>query len=161
MASVYENRTTSAGYRFPLQSRPRSSDFHQNCIPKEVKAHAAAASVNTQGQTSKHSEAAYGKLDAVTQDKVWKQAVDNEKKGVKSWEENWGFMTEFDAMGRPKTPNEVPEHVTTYSDNVPNTNAGNYGGRLNTEVGQTMQSLEFKFNSQNRKKKLGNDLICY
>lgn len=48
-----------------------------------------------------------------------------------------------------------------FSANVPNTNSGNYGSRLNTEMGKIMQNMEFNFNSERRKKKLGNDLICY
>lgn len=86
MSNPYENRTTSAGYRFPIQKRPRSSDFHQNCIPKEVKerqqAVAATIAANTGG---KSNEGDASKSDAVTQDKIWKQAVLNEKKGVKEW----------------------------------------------------------------------------
>ena len=65
-------------------------------------------------------------------------------------------------QGRPKTPEEIPENVTVFSTGtVPNTNAGNYGSRLLSDPGRQMQIMEFKFHSGNRKKKLGNDLICY
>jgi len=64
-------------------------------------------------------------------------------------------------QGRPITPKELPTEVNMFSENVPNTNAGNYGGRLNTDTAQTIQSLEYRFNSHNRKKKMGDDLVCY
>ena len=64
-------------------------------------------------------------------------------------------------QGRPRSPKEIPEEVNMYSTNIPNTSGGNYGSRLNSELGQAMQQLEFNFNAGNRKKKLGNDLVCY
>jgi hypothetical protein len=79
-------RSTSAGYRFPLiKHRPSSSsDFHQNCIPKEVKAREAAIAASVPAG-AKVSEAEFAKLDVVTQDKIWKQSVDIEKKGALEW----------------------------------------------------------------------------
>ena len=82
MSTVYENRTTSAGYRLPIQSRPRSSEFHQNCIPKEVKAQKAKVEA---APTGKHPEGEFSNCDAVTQDKIWKQCVETEKNGAKTW----------------------------------------------------------------------------
>ncbi len=64
-------------------------------------------------------------------------------------------------QGNPKPPKEVPTEVQMFSENVPNTNAGNYGSRLDTELGQTMQRLEFQFHAGHRKKKAGNDLVCF
>ncbi|CAL1538151.1 unnamed protein product [Lymnaea stagnalis] len=48
-----------------------------------------------------------------------------------------------------------------FSTVVPNTNSGNYGNRLSTETGQTMQSLENKFFSESRRRKLPEEMICY
>lgn len=84
MSYMMENRTTSAGYRLPLASRPRSSDFHQNCIPKEVKQREAAIAASVPAG-AKVSEAEFAKLDVVTQDKIWKQSVDIEQNAVKQW----------------------------------------------------------------------------
>lgn len=84
MAGAYEmsNRTTSAGYRLPLQSRPRSSsEYHQNCIPADKRAPPPAPTATS----TKQSDSDNPKLDAVTQDTIWKQAVDAEKTGVKQW----------------------------------------------------------------------------
>jgi hypothetical protein len=73
-------RTTSAGYRFPLsKSRPRSSDYHKTCVP----AHQKAAAV--QAGESKFKESEYSGCDAVTQDTIWKQSVEVEKKGAEQW----------------------------------------------------------------------------
>ncbi|CAH1776078.1 unnamed protein product [Owenia fusiformis] len=134
-----------------------SSAYHESCIP------AAKKNVSVPPPRQNYTEADYTKCDIVTQDEVWKQSVNKEKKGVKEWEENWGFMTEFDPKGRPKSAKEEPTNKSQFSEdiNVPNTNSGNYGNRLNTEVGQTMQNMEFQFNSGSRKKKMGSDMICY
>ena len=85
MSGAYEmsNRTTSAGYRLPLQSRPRSSQFHQNCIPAAKRDQAAAVAATTTSSNSKEGD--HSKCDAVIQDEIWKQAVDTEKHGVKQW----------------------------------------------------------------------------
>jgi abhydrolase domain-containing protein 1/3 len=44
---------------------------------------------------------------------------------------------------------------------MPNTISGNYGSRVATNIGQQMQNLEFKFYAEKRRRKLGNDLVCY
>lgn len=64
-------------------------------------------------------------------------------------------------QGEPKEVEELPDKVNMYSGAVPNTNSGNYGHRNTTETGQALQKLEFQFHSGNRKRKMGNDLICY
>lgn len=150
-----KNRTTSAGYRFPIRSAPRSSEFHQTCIPPEKRA--AAAQTSSEGRRDVDNVAG----DVVAQDKMWRQSVDNEKQNAKKWEQNWGFLAEVDPKGRAKTPVQLPDKVNMFSDDLPNTNAGEYGARLSTDTGLTMQQLEFRFHSGNRKKKMENDLVCY
>jgi len=117
----------------------------------------------TQASPSKAKQGDYAKCDAVTQDEIWKQCVNREKGGVKSWKQNWGFLTEFDSTGRPRSAQSVPEEVNMFSDSptIANTNSANYGLRLNTSIGKTMRDLEYKFNAGNRKTKLGDDLVCY
>ena len=51
--------------------------------------------------------------------------------------------------------------MSVYSSTVPNTNSGNYGARLHTEFGQQIQQLEQNLMSENRKKKVDKDIICY
>ena len=81
---TYQNRSTSAGYRLPITSRPRSSDFHQSCVPETSKRAAAAQPSRPGGEASipKYDPV---KDDVVTQDKIWKQAVETEKRGVRQW----------------------------------------------------------------------------
>ena len=64
-------------------------------------------------------------------------------------------------QGEPKEQEELPEKVNMFSENVPNTNSGNYGRQNDSDVGILMQQLEFKMYSGNRRRKMGNDLICY
>jgi abhydrolase domain-containing protein 1/3 len=77
-------------------------------------------------------------------------------------EENWGFLTEFDDKGREKEAKTVQEEeISVFTDELPNTNAGNYGYRTKKNIGEQIQNLEFKFYSDKRRRKMGDDLICY
>jgi len=151
-----DREVSSVVFSYYKNKPSKESEFHQNCVPKQKQQPAAPPA-----GTDKSKESDYAKCDAVTQDEIWKQAVNTEKHGVKEWQENWGFLADYDPKGRPKSPEELPEKVSAFSEDVPNTNAGNFGSRLNTDIGQNIQSLEFQFNSHNRKKKMGSDLICY
>lgn len=75
-----QQRTTSAGYRLPLQSRPRSSEFHKSCVPTGKRP--VPQGTSNPGQSNEESHSG---LDNVTQDKIWRQAVENEKKGAQQW----------------------------------------------------------------------------
>uniref|UniRef100_A0A1I8IMS4 Reverse transcriptase domain-containing protein n=1 Tax=Macrostomum lignano TaxID=282301 RepID=A0A1I8IMS4_9PLAT len=93
--------------------------------------------------------------DAVNQDKIWRQFLENEQRLDKQWEQNWGFICEFD----PKTKKVLPEEASVYSEKVPNTDAGNYGNRLATEAGQRVAQMQAKFETQNRRSKPDKDII--
>ncbi|PAA63451.1 hypothetical protein BOX15_Mlig032332g3 [Macrostomum lignano] len=99
--------------------------------------------------------------DAVNQDKIWRQFLENEQRLDKQWEQNWGFICEFDPKGNPKTKKVLPEEASVYSEKVPNTDAGNYGNRLATEAGQRVAQMQAKFETQNRRSKPDKDIICY
>lgn len=43
------------------------------------------------------TEAEVKKGDAVSHDKVWKQSVDNEQKGLKKWAANWSYLADYDS----------------------------------------------------------------
>ena len=87
------NRTTSAGYRFPIASTRPKSAYHTTCVPAEKKeTHIPEPSRN-------YSQQDYAKCDSVTQDKIWKQMVGNEKRCIKRWDENWGFLQDYDQKG--------------------------------------------------------------
>ena len=76
-----EKRTTSAGYRLPITSRPRSSEFHQNCVPAADKQRAQAAAAVPSTKASSEAQA----LDVVTEDTIWKQSVNKERVRAKQW----------------------------------------------------------------------------
>lgn len=63
-------------------------------------------------------------------------------------------------QGQPKEKEETPENLTIFSDEIPNTNSGNYGNRIASDVGHAMQKMEHKFYSDNRRKRK-EELICY
>ncbi|XP_046377522.1 uncharacterized protein C2orf50-like isoform X2 [Haliotis rufescens] len=128
--------------------------YHDSCIPKDKQLAAPAAS------SRNYSEGDFRKCDKVTQDTIWKEGVSSEKRCLKNWEDNWGFLTEFDAKGQPKEKEETPENLTIFSDEIPNTNSGNYGNRIASDVGHAMQKMEHKFYSDNRRKRK-EELICY
>lgn len=75
---MVEKRTTSAGYRLPITSRPRSSEFHQNCIPAEHRQRAQVATSTNKSQVEEP-------CDVVTQDTIWKQSVNKERTRAKQW----------------------------------------------------------------------------
>ena len=74
---VPSNRTTSASYRLPIATRPHSSDRHTQCIPQQHHQNTNNAAPQTQAEQARS--------DVVTQDKIWKQAVANEQRGVSDW----------------------------------------------------------------------------
>ncbi|XP_076456641.1 ciliary microtubule inner protein 5-like isoform X2 [Babylonia areolata] len=131
------------------------SAYHDNCMPRQT--------VGTQASPGGPgpSEAQLKACDAVTQDKVWKQSVASERRCLQNWDENWGFLTEYDSKGQPIEKEELPEKMAVFSNDVPNTNAGNYGSRLSTDPGRTMQNLEFQFYSDRRRRKLDSEMVCY
>ncbi|XP_005104074.1 uncharacterized protein C2orf50 [Aplysia californica] len=134
----------------------RKSQYHDSCVPKPVNPPPEPAAP---GKPAKDGD--YNKCDAVTQDVIWKQSVHTERRCLKNWGDSWGFITDYDAKGNIKEKEELPEKSVMFSDDIPNTNSGNYGHRLDTEPAKAMQSLEFKFFSEGRRRKLPSDMICY
>ena len=63
--------------------------------------------------------------------------------------------------GNQKPKEELPEGVNMYSNAVPNTNSGNYGNKVKSELGVKMQKLEHQFFGGQRKRKLGSEMVCY
>ncbi|KAH9500394.1 hypothetical protein Btru_071724 [Bulinus truncatus] len=130
----------------------RRRAYHESCIPKPFV---------PPPEPTKTLTKEVGKSDAITQSVIWKENVHAEQRCLKNWETNWGFLTEFDSKGNTKEKVELPEKSNMFSDAIPNTNSANYGNRLGTETGKAMQSLEFKFFSESRRKKLPEEMICY
>ncbi|XP_020498784.1 uncharacterized protein C2orf50 homolog [Labrus bergylta] len=126
-------RVSSAGYRLPERnqstSRPLSS---QPAADRTRRAHGHTVSTE---QTSDRS-------DPVKQDRVWREVVVGERRGVREWETNWGFLTEYDQMGHPKSPEPLPSNVSLFSDSVPNTTNQMFGSRLSTPLGRELVRLD-------------------
>lgn len=139
-----------------LFSYTEKSAYHDSCVPKST---APPPEPSAPGKAAKDGD--YNSCNAVIQDVIWKQSVHSERRCLKNWEDDWGFLTDYDAKGNIKEKEELPEKSNMFSDNIPNTNSGNYGNRVNTETGKTMQSLEFKFFAEGRRKKLPKEMICY
>ncbi|XP_070209120.1 uncharacterized protein C2orf50-like isoform X2 [Littorina saxatilis] len=132
----------------------RKSAYHENCMPRQT--------IGTQTNTASGlSESQLKACDMVTQDKIWKQSVASERRCLQNWDENWHFLTEYDSKGQPIEKPELPEKVNMFSEDVPNTNSGNYGSRLNTDAGRTMRNLELKFYNDRRRQKLDSEMVCY
>lgn len=70
------------------------SQYHERCIPVEPGRPVAQPDQPppTQGEIRR--------MDVITQDKIWKESVANEEKGLKQWEDQWTFLTEFDPKVR-------------------------------------------------------------
>ncbi|XP_077990103.1 ciliary microtubule inner protein 5-like isoform X2 [Glandiceps talaboti] len=131
------------------------SAYHQTCVPAEKKA------ASQPSEPSKnYSQQDYGKCDTVTQDKIWKQMVGNERKCITKWEESWGFLKDYDPKGNLKEPEELPDKVSVFSEDVPNTASQVLGNRLKTDTAKQMLSLEHRFMTQHRHK-ASPDLLCY
>ncbi|PAA72521.1 hypothetical protein BOX15_Mlig028872g1 [Macrostomum lignano] len=131
------------------------SQYHERCVPAQSTQAAAAAAEKPL------TSAELRKMDAVGQDKVWRQYVENESRHNKQWEQNWGFMAEFDQKGNKKERKVLAEESTVFSTSFPNTDAGNYGHRVNTATGQRLMEMQRKFDAANKRSKPDKDIVCY
>ncbi len=71
-------KTTSAGYRAPV-----SSEYHQKCVSKAVKA--IQETIQRTPTDKTYPNVAYRNCNAVAQERVWKEFVRNEIKDSKEW----------------------------------------------------------------------------
>ncbi|KAL5014609.1 hypothetical protein ScPMuIL_008879 [Solemya velum] len=127
-------------------ARPLSA-YHEKCIPKNSK------------KSQKSLEQEGEKCDVVTEDTIWRQIVKSENQCISDWWQNWGSQTELTQKGRSKNSQELPEG--TFSTKVPNATSANYGFRIDSSFSQQVQTMEFRYFSHNRRRRLGNDLVCY
>ncbi|GCB75895.1 hypothetical protein scyTo_0020414 [Scyliorhinus torazame] len=135
------SRTTSAGYR--LAERPNADSLTGHSKP--------AADSQSQGKLTY--------LGTVQQDQVWRELIRAEWQGLKEWENNWSFLKDYDAKGRLKIQEPLPEYVSQFSDQVPNTTNQTFGSRIDSELGQALIRMDYRLQKENRKTKLDNDLI--
>ncbi|XP_067941107.1 uncharacterized protein C2orf50-like [Watersipora subatra] len=132
----------------------QKSHYHDSCQPK--KGHTLPS------VRAPLTDAELKKADVVSQDQIWKQAVENEQKGLQKWENAWGFLTEYDSRGNPVEKTAIPGKFEQHKTGpVPITNSRLYGSRIGTEHGQNMLNLEFQLSKNNKKRKLDSEMICY
>uniref|UniRef100_UPI00398F190F uncharacterized protein C2orf50 homolog n=1 Tax=Pristiophorus japonicus TaxID=55135 RepID=UPI00398F190F len=134
------SRTTSAGYR--LADRPTAG---------------VLTSHSSRSAPGKAKELQY--WDTVKDDQVWREFMRAEWQGVKQWENKWSFLKDYDAKGRLKVQEPLPEYVPLFSNKVPNTSNQRFGSRIDSQLGQALIRMDYQIQKENRKKKLDNELI--
>nr|XP_046269863.1 uncharacterized protein C2orf50 homolog [Scatophagus argus] len=125
-------RASSAGYRLPQRNkgtRPVTTE-PQAEKTRRAKRDAASAELNPDGG------------DTVKQDQAWKELVWSEKRGLREWEKNWGFLRNYDQMGQLKPEEPLPSYTSLFSDRVPNTSNQMFGSRLSSPLGSELVRLD-------------------
>ncbi|XP_074845058.1 ciliary microtubule inner protein 5 [Carettochelys insculpta] len=154
-------RTTSAGYQLPAarhlveltssSSPSLSTARHGKVLPGSgVLAQPAAQ--------AQEKEQATLQKDQVQQDKIWREFIEAEWRGRKYWYQNWGFLKDYDPMGKKKEQEQLPEHVPVFSNKIPNTTNQIIGSRMNTEIGKTLVKMDYFLSSGRQKKKPEHEL---
>ncbi|XP_010223108.1 PREDICTED: uncharacterized protein C2orf50 homolog [Tinamus guttatus] len=98
-------------------------------------------------------------LSPVQGDRVWRELVEAERRGRKSWYQNWSFLKDYDQLGRKKEQKPLPNYVPVFSDIVPNCTNQVIGSRMNTELGKTLANMDYFSSSGRRKQKLEDELL--
>ncbi|XP_022606720.1 uncharacterized protein C2orf50 homolog isoform X1 [Seriola dumerili] len=125
-------RVSSAGYRLPERSNGTRPIATQP--PADRTRYAKGDAVSLQQNPDKS--------DSVKQDRVWKELVWTERKGIQEWEKKWNFLKNYDQMGQPKSEEPLPSYVSLFSDRVPNTTNQMLGSRLSTPLGSELVKLD-------------------
>ncbi|XP_029316717.1 ciliary microtubule inner protein 5 [Cottoperca gobio] len=128
-------RVSSAGYRLPERAngtRPITTE-----PPADRASYARGGAVSVEPNPDRR--------DPVKQDRVWKEMVRGERRGVREWEKNWNFLRNYDQMGQLKSPEPLPNYVSLFSDRVPNTTNQMFGSRLSTPLGSDLVRLDRLF----------------
>ncbi|XP_041668576.1 uncharacterized protein C2orf50 homolog [Cheilinus undulatus] len=101
------------------------------------------------------------KTDPEQQDRLWKELVWGERRKVREWEKNWGFLRNYDQMGQLKPSEPLPSDASLYSDRVPNTTNQVFGSRLSTPLGSELVRLDrlLLWSGGYRKHKLDQEML--
>ncbi|XP_039604841.1 uncharacterized protein C2orf50 homolog isoform X1 [Polypterus senegalus] len=148
-------RTTSAGYRVP--SKPVAALTSNSAVSVSSSRKPKETGSGTPGGHRGGEDV--DKQDTVKEDRVWRESVHAEQRGVQQWERNWSFLKDFDQLGRPREEEHLPEYVSFYSEKVPNTMNQNIGSRMNTEIGQALIRMDLLLQHGHRRKKLHEELM--
>ncbi|XP_044118492.1 uncharacterized protein C2orf50 homolog [Neovison vison] len=147
-------RTTSAGYRLPLT---RLSALDSSTAPGGPAVGRGLAGSRQAPQAPEAERLGQG-TNGVRQDQLWRELVEAERRGQQRWAQHWSFLKDYDPLGNRKEPVQLPEHVSLFSDTVPNSANQVVGSRVNTPLGQTLIGMDFFCVSGVRKKKLEAEL---
>ncbi|KAG8445649.1 hypothetical protein GDO86_010435 [Hymenochirus boettgeri] len=147
-------RATSAGYRIPERSTAQIPSVSSVSLSKSVPR--IRSNPDQSGAKGKEKQCWE---DMVKHDEIWKEYMEAEKRGGKRWEENWGFLREYDSLGNKKELGELPPEVPIFSDQIPNTTNQAIGSRMKTDLGKTLVHMDYILTSGNQKKKLGSELL--
>ncbi|XP_034419213.1 uncharacterized protein C2orf50 homolog [Cyclopterus lumpus] len=128
-------RVSSAGYRLPERACGTQPTRSRPPADRTLRARGGG-----DGATS--AEPNSDRSDTVKQDRVWKEAVQAERRGVREWEKNWNFLRNYDQMGQLKSEEPMPSYVSLFSDRVPNTGNQMFGSRLSTPLGISVVRLD-------------------
>ncbi|KAJ8387924.1 hypothetical protein AAFF_G00148580 [Aldrovandia affinis] len=142
-------RATSAGYRLPDRSAVGLTSHSSASVCRQQPGRVR----NTGGGPAPAPDP--DTKDPVKQDQVWREYVHTEWTGVKQWQKNWGFLTNYDQLGQPRAETPLPSYVPVFSDQVPNTTNQVFGSRMFTDLGQALIRLDnlLLLNSGHRKTK--------
>ncbi|XP_053879499.1 uncharacterized protein C2orf50 homolog isoform X2 [Malaclemys terrapin pileata] len=130
------------------------SQDQQGSTTQHGKALPASRVLAQQAARAREEEQAALQRDPVRQDKIWREFMDAEWRGRKYWYQNWGFMKDYDPMGKKKEQEQLPEYMPVFSDKIPNTTNQTIGSRMNTEIGKTLVNMDYFLSRGRQKKKL-------
>ncbi|XP_044021574.1 uncharacterized protein C2orf50 homolog [Siniperca chuatsi] len=125
-------RVSSAGYRLP----------DPNSGTRPVATRPPADRTRYAKGDAVSAELKPDRSDPVQQDRVWRELVWSERRGVREWEKNWDFLRKYDQMGQLKSEEPPPSYVSLFSDGVPNTTNQMFGSRLSTPLGVELVRLD-------------------
>ncbi|XP_030051457.1 ciliary microtubule inner protein 5 isoform X2 [Microcaecilia unicolor] len=122
-------------------------------------AHGRASQPRTAAQRAQDKKAHGG--STVQQDRLWREFIEAEQRSTKRWKEHWSFLKDYDSLGNEKEEQPLPEYVSVFSDNIPNTTNQNIGSRLNTNIGKTLVQMDYFLTKRHQKRRLGDELSSF
>ncbi|XP_026530067.1 uncharacterized protein C2orf50 homolog [Notechis scutatus] len=150
--------TPSMGYLLPATSSAGNLASYSSL---SLSSRAGRSPLVTSGKASskiRWEEHEALKRDQVQQDKIWREAVEAERKATKYWYQNWSFLKDYDSLGKKKVSAQLPEYISIFSDKIPNTTNHVIGSRMNTDLGKTLIKMDYFLNYGKRKTKTEQEL---
>ncbi|XP_070811571.1 uncharacterized protein C2orf50 homolog [Pituophis catenifer annectens] len=153
--------TTSTGYPLPANSSTGDLASYSSLSLNSRSGRSPLVTSQNFGKASSKicgEEQEALKRDQVQQDKIWREAVEAERKATKYWYQNWSFLKDYDPLGKKKVSAQLPEYISIFSDKIPNTTNHVIGSRMNTDLGKTLIKMDYFLNYGRRKTKTEQEL---